>query len=126
MSNLSGRELDAAVARMIGWTNLAVSDWDHDAADPLDWGGIPPGETRVHWVPQYSTRIECAMDAYAALHERGWRINSTFHSRIECAVTLWHDSLGFARAVIAPNGREPGAVLAEAICRAIVEAANAE
>jgi hypothetical protein len=68
---LSGRELDAAVARVLGWTNLAVSDWDHDAANPLDWGGVPPTERRVYRVPRYSTSVDLAVNAHHAV--LGWR-----------------------------------------------------
>jgi hypothetical protein len=39
-------DLDAAVARVLGWTNLAMSDWDRDAADPLDVGRADCGGFR--------------------------------------------------------------------------------
>jgi hypothetical protein len=92
-NQLTGRDLDAAVARAIGWTNLAVSDWDIDAAYPLDWGGKPPGEERVFRVPKYSESVDLAVNAHHAA--MGWRP--------------------------ANDGTFP----AEAICRAIVEAADA-
>lgn len=127
MSDLTGRELDAAVARELGWTEIRL----HECADPFCWGGcpegwigMPPGE-RLRELPAFSTDIAWAMRAYGVMHERGWRIDSAFHSPVECSVTLWHAVHGFARATVQPGGRSPDAVLAEAICRAILAAGEA-
>jgi hypothetical protein len=54
----SNRRLDVLFAKVVlRWDNVAISDWDLDAGDPLDWGGIPPGETHVHRVPFYTAHI---------------------------------------------------------------------
>lgn len=55
-SSLSGRDLDASVARAIGWTRI-ITPVNRDAMElPMHCGhtGIPPGETRIASIPVFS------------------------------------------------------------------------
>ena len=127
MSDLSGRELDAAVCGLMEarpekspmdfqpWRSESPAGWWTADASYLE-------PEQACWLPQsVSTDIAWAMRAYGVMHERGWCITRVRHSGRGCGVEMWCDHLR-ARAFVEPVGREPGAVLAEAICRAIVEA----
>lgn len=119
MSDLTGRELDAAVARELGWTEIRL----HECADPFCWGGcpegwigMPPGE-RLRELPAFSTDIAWAMRAYGVMNGRGWQMDLK-HEEADwrCVLIRFDEAAG----AVLEGGLAP--TPAEAICRAIVEA----
>jgi hypothetical protein len=101
---LTGRDLDIAVARATGWRVEPGVAWP-PGVDPRNSAGWP--------IPRYSARIEYAMDAYQA-----------FRVRRPCWLDLQHSRDGWLALLIGEGWRSDGcsAEVAEAICRAIVEA----
>ena len=133
MPELSGRDLDATVARIIGWSEIHI----HKCRNSHCWGegclgekwvGMPPGE-QLRELPPFSADIAWAMRAAETLcRRRGlWlKLQSPWFPNDPSDEHPWH--AGFSeQGTTGWNGRpeyrgasDRGA--AEAICRAIVEA----
>jgi hypothetical protein len=119
---LTGRDLDAAVCGIMEarpekhpmdyfpWRTYSDEKWWHAAGDILE-----PDDVR--WEPRpVSTDISWAMRAYGVLHERGWWLDLQCRPPGEWACCL--AKRPHFVDVVAPTP-------AEAICWAIVEAADA-
>jgi hypothetical protein len=122
MPDLTARDLDAAVC---GLMEEKPKETYYGMTSPRGWWMQP----LLRWQPQrVSTDLNWAMRAYGVMHGRGWHLNRVYHSRTEIMVELWRaaNPLNVARAFVVPDGRDPGVLLAEAICRAIVEAVDAK
>ena len=58
----AGRELDALVAKALGWTDVAQGRWP-----PREWWtGLPPDGGGRRWIEQYSTQLTFAWDVFEA------------------------------------------------------------
>lgn len=90
----AGREMDAAVARALGWEDVRREDWPpcHD-----EFYGLPPESERVQYPPRrdgrervapYSTSRIAAMLLVQRMEERGhwWRAQYGYgtHSAVFC------------------------------------------
>ena len=122
-SELTGRELDAAVCGMMERkpkkSPLDFQPWRDES--PAGWWtaeGSYLEPEQACWRPQpVSTDITLAMRTYAVMHEQGWWIRLQHEQSGWCCVMM-----AFREAEGAVGHVAYAASPAEAICRAIVEA----
>lgn len=129
---LSGRELDIAIAELLGWTGIETEAYVNYGTGRDACGTTPDGKGGFYNsgrapIPHYSTRMERAWEVRAEMKRRGWSFGYYDDTRIVDNAEFWKpgnpdthtDSVGaYAQGGSVGDG-------ATAICRAALLAVRA-
>lgn len=101
----AGRESDRKIAEELGWTNFEEVDrWEDDAdygfREWKDWRGLPPEGGEEHWVPEFTTSTDAALELFEGKHFAFWKDRETYQAaEILNDESLMHDILDMGRGV---------------------------
>lgn len=128
------RELDVAVARIIGrqlrWIPKAGEDDLGEFTRDREWfdnGWLDVEENMP--VAKYSTSADAALSAYEVMRGRGWWMANSIHGELvkDSSQTAWLVKLEYhMRGWVTKSISSKGATFAEALCKAIVAAHQLE
>jgi len=91
IQSLPDLDLEAKIARLLGWTKLQIVEGDHNGAGQLR--GVPPDGYGEHLfsVPAYSRSLDAAAEIEREIGRRGLRNEyvTTLRQTIQTSFSLW-------------------------------------